>query len=144
MKYGVDSAKHIQRKELQEKLIEYANAGIEPFEGYDVAYSYLEFSRWKYHVNSYEEAIAYAQVASRADDTWAEPDFVLGWYGLQLSTGNAEEHLSRAIEKDRRSLFRIVNNDVCKRYPHIIDKLKAKYHALGSTSGPNNTINSSR
>ena len=142
MKHGVDSAKHTKNGELQEKLVEYANAGIEPFEGYDVAYSYLEFSRWKYHANSYDEAVKYAEVASRADDTWAEPDFILGWYGLLLSTGNAEEHLSRAIEKDQRSLFRIVNNDVCKQYPHIVNKLKAKYHVPETKSGPNNAINS--
>ena len=141
MQYGVDSARHIKNEELRERLVQYANEGIEPFAGYDVAYSYLEFSRWRYGANRYDEAIKYAEVASRADETWAEPDFILGWYGLLLSMGNAEEHLSRAIEKDQRSLFRIVNNEVCKQYPHIIDKLKAKYHVPETKSGHNNTIN---
>ena len=137
MKHGAESARHIKNEKLREKLIEYANSGIEPFEGYDVAYSYLEFSRWKYHASSYNEAVKYAELASRADVTWAEPDFLLGWYGLVLSTGNAEEYLSRAIEKDQRVLFRIVNNDVCKQYPHIVHKLKAKYHGLQANSDPN-------
>jgi hypothetical protein len=127
MKYGVDSVRHIKNEELRERLIQYANAGIEPFEGYDVAYSYLEFFRWKYDVNSYDEAIKYAEVASKADETWAEPDFILGWYGLLFCKGNGEEHLVRAIKKDQRMLFRIANNDVCKQHPHIINKLKAKY-----------------
>jgi len=127
MKHGVDSAKRIEDKELKEKLIIFANDGITPFEGYDVAYSYLEFSRWRYRENNYEEAVKYAEVASQADDTWAESEFILGWYGLLLSTGNAEEHLCNAIERDQRILFRISNNEICKQYPSIINKLKEKY-----------------
>lgn len=137
MKYGVDSAKMIENDELREKLIEFASTGMEPFGGYDVAYSFLEYSRWKYQVNNIEDAVKCAEVASKADSTWAEPDFVLGWYGLLLSTGDAEEHLSRAVEKDQRILFRIANNDVCKQYPHIIDKLKATYSVQDVASGPN-------
>ena len=129
MRYGAASAMHIPHSRLREPLIKYANAGIEPFEGYDVAYSYLAFSRWRFEANNHDEAVQYAEVASKADPTWAEPDFILGWYGLLLSRGNAEENLSRAIEKDQRWLFRIVNNDVCKQYPHIVNRLKAKYHA---------------
>jgi hypothetical protein len=107
-----------------------ANGGIEPFKGYDVAYSYLEFSRWKYLENNYEDAVKYAEIASFADNTWAEPEFILGWYGLMLSTGNAENHLCKAIEKDQRVLFRIANDKICKQYPHIINKLKMKYATL--------------
>ena len=94
MKHGVDSAKHIQTEELRNKLIDYANSGIEPYEGYDISYSYLEFSRWMYHRGNYDEAVKYAEIASEADATWAEPDFILGWYALLLGKGNAEEHLS--------------------------------------------------
>ena len=140
MKYGVDSAGQIENKELVEKLINLAKTGMEPFEGYDVAYSYLEFSRWKYQAGKYEEAVEYAVVASQADATWAEPDFILGWYGLQLSTGNAEKHLSRAIEKDHRWLFRVANDDICKRYPHIISKLKEKYVASEIGQGRNKAL----
>ena len=131
MKHGVDSASHISNNNLREKLETYANAGIAPFEGYDVAYSYLEMSRWKYYAQNYDEAVKYAEVAAAAaDKTWAEPDFILGWYGLVLNNGKAEEMLIRAVEKDLKMLFRIVNNDVCKQNPHIISKLKAKYHTL--------------
>src|SRR3989344_1271724 len=141
MKHGVDSAKMIENDELREKLIEFANIGIEPFAGYDVGYSFLEFSRWKYQANHIKDAVKYAEVASKADNTWAEPDFILGWYGLLLGAGNAEEHLSRAVEKDQRILFRIANNDVCKQYPHIINKLKARYSVQDVTNDPNNTTN---
>jgi hypothetical protein len=129
VKYGVDSARQIKNEQLRGKLINLANTGIEPFQGYDVAYSYLEFSRWKYQTGNYDEAIKYAELASQTDSTWAEPDFMLGWYGLAVSAGNAEAYLSRAIEKDHRILFRVANNDVCKQYPHLINKLKEKYLA---------------
>lgn len=137
MKHGVDSAKHIEDKDLKDKLVTLASNGIEPFEGYDVAYSYLEFSRWEYQENKYEEAVKYAEVASNADSTWAEPEFILGWYGLLLSKGNAEEHLNKAIERDHRVLFRIVNNEICKQYPHILNKLKAKYSTTDVVNNPN-------
>lgn len=134
MKHGVDSARYVENDELRKKLIEYAEAGIEPYEGYDVAYSYLEFSRWMYQAEEYDSAVKYAEIASAADKTWAEPDFILGWYALLLSRGSAEEHLSKAIEKDHRVLFRISNDDVCKQYPHILNQLKEKYHVQGETS----------
>jgi len=136
MKHGVDSASNTDNADLKDQLIKYAVTGIEPFEGYDVAHSYLEFSKWKYKVKDHETAKTYAKLASRADSTWAEPDFILGWYALVLGTGNAEAHLSHAIEKDQRSLFRIVNNDICKQHPDIIGKLKAKYSKVSSENKP--------
>jgi tetratricopeptide (TPR) repeat protein len=127
MELGVESAKNSDTIELRDKLMEYAASGIEPFEGYYVANSYLEFSKWKYQAHEYEKAIEYAKTASKADSTWAEPDFILGWFSLVLGNADAEAHLSKAIEKDPRILFRIANNDICKQYPHIINKLKAKH-----------------
>ena len=132
MKYGVDSASSTDNADLKGKLIEYADTGIEPFEGYYVAHSYLEFSKWKYHVKDHETAKKFAKIASRADSTWAEPDFILGWYALVLGTGNAEDHLSHAIEKDQRLLFRIANDDICKQYPDIISKLRVKYSKVSN------------
>ena len=127
MQHGSQSAGQTDQAELKEKLILLAKDGIEPFEGVFVAKSYLEFSRWRYRAEVYDQAIEFAEIAAEADPTWAEPDFLLGWYGLVLGTGNAENHLSRAIEKDQRILFRIANNDICKQYPSIIRKLKDKY-----------------
>lgn len=127
MKLAVDSAKRVENKELRDKLIEYADTGMQPYEGYHVAYSYLEFSRWRYYGDKYDDAIKYAEIAASADSTWAEPDFLLGWYGLLLGKGGAEEHLNSAVEKDHRLIFRIANNEICKQYPFIINKLKSKY-----------------
>ncbi len=136
MKHGAESATNSDNQELRDKLIDYAISGIEPFEGYDVAYSYLEFSKWKYQIEEHEKAIEYAKTASKADGTWAEPDFILGWYALVLGEGDAETHLSHAIEKDQRILFRIANNDICQEYPHIINMLKIKYSKVSNEKQP--------
>ncbi len=127
MRHAVESASHIDDHELKEKLIDYAEHGIEPFEGNYVAVAFLEFARWRYREGNHDKAIEYARLAAAADKTWAEPEFILGWFGLVMSTGDAEEHLSRAIKIDRRILFRVVNNDICKQYPAIIRKLKERY-----------------
>lgn len=137
VKHGVDSATKTESSEKRKKLINFANSGIEPFEGYDVAYSYLEFSRWEYVNKDYETAEKYANIASQADNTWAEPDFILGWYSLVLGSSDAEKHLSHAIEKDHRVLFRIVNNDICKQHPQIISNLKLKYSKAANDKSPN-------
>ena len=136
MKHGVDSVKRIDDSGLRERFIEIAKTGIAPFEGYDVAYSFLEFSRWRYQQSRHDEAFEFAQIATSADPTWAEPEFVLGWYGLVLRIGDAESHLRRAIDRDKRMLFRIANNEICKQYPHILNRLKSVYR----NSPPNNTI----
>lgn len=130
MKHGVESARELDDLELKEQFIDLANDGIEPYEGFDVAFSYNEFSRWKYDSEDYDAAFKYVEIASKADNTWAEPEFLLGWYSLILGRGNAEQHLERAIEIDKRTLFRITNNEICKQYPHIVKKLKAKYAEL--------------
>ena len=136
MKHGADSATNSDNQELRDRLIEYAISGIEPFAGYDVAYSYLEFSKWKYQIKERDKAIEHAKIASKADSTWAEPDFILGWYGLVFGEDDAEIHLSRAIEKDPRILFRIVNNDICQQYPCIVNKLKTEYSKVSNENKP--------
>ena len=127
MKHGVDSAKHIEDFELIDKLMSLANDGIEPFEGYDVAYSFLEFAKWEFGRSNHDNAFKYAELASNADETWAQPDFILGWLNLALGKGDAELHLEKAISKDKRVLFQIANDSVCKQYPNIINKLKKQY-----------------
>jgi len=137
MKIGADSARHISNAHLKKSIIDQANLGIEPFEGYDVAYSFLEFSKWKYEEKNEKEAIEYAMLASNADETWGEPDFILGWYALVLGHDGAECHFDKAIEKDLRKLGQILDNDVCKRFPGIIANLESKYSIQVVTDDPN-------
>ncbi len=127
MRDGVDSARHISNSGLKENLIEQARSGPKPFDGYDVAFSFLEFSKWKYEEQNETEVFKYATLASNADSTWGEPDFLLGWYSLVFEREGAECHFEKAIEKDLRKLAQILANDVCKEFPDIIANLKSKY-----------------
>lgn len=137
MRDGADSARHISNSELKETLIDQALLGPKPFEGYDVAFSFLEFSKWKYEERNEEKAFEYAALAANSDTTWGEPDFILGWYALVLGRDGAEGHFDKAIEKDLRKLAQILDNDVCKGFPEITSSLKSKYSIQGVADDPN-------
>lgn len=131
MKFAVDSLQTYNDPDTWDELIEMARNGVEPFEGYSFAQSQLAFSHWKYRTGDYDTAVEFAETAARADATWGEPDFVLGWYCLALGGGDALAHLTKAIGKDRGILFRIASDPLCRRHPHIVQKLK-ELSAAGS------------
>lgn len=132
---AVVSLDKLEDQDQRDELIELARNGIEPFEGYDVAYAFLTFARWKYQQRDFDTAIEFATVASKADATWAEPDFFMGWFCLALGRGDAMAHLSLAVDKDPRILERIVEDTVCRQHPHIIEGLR-KISRDDLNSGP--------
>ena len=69
-------------------------------------------------------AISYAEMAARADETWAEPDFILGWYALGLDSAKAVDCFAKAVEKERGIVFRIAADPECRNYPSIIQSVK--------------------
>ncbi len=124
MYFAARSLEQCDAPEKRNQVIEMARNGVAPFHGYHVALSFLAFSRWKYREGDHGTAVEFAQIAARADQTWAEPDFLLGWYSLVLGSGDAMTHLARAVRKDNRILARIAQDPVCGRHPHIVQKLK--------------------
>lgn len=124
MRAAVVSLEKLDDRDKREEVIALARDGVEPFEGYDVAYSFLAFARWKYQQRDFDTAIEFATVASKADATWAEPDFFMGWFCLALARGDALAHLSLAVDKDPRILARIVEDPTCRKHPHIIEGLR--------------------
>ena len=127
VRHACDSVTNVDDQDLKEKIINEALNGIEPFKGYDVSFSFLQMAKWRYSEGEYDEAIKHAKTAAEADDTWAEPEFILGWFGLATGKVDPMPHLSTAICKDRRILFRIANDKLCKDHPQIIVKLKKQY-----------------
>ena len=120
MKLAAQSLDRCESKDMRDEVIRMARDGIEPFEGYDVAYAFDRFSRWKYSEEDFEAAIEFAEIATQADETWPEPDFLLGWYAFVLSRGDPVPHLRRAIEKDRRILFRLSKDPLCQQRPDVL------------------------
>ena len=133
MKMAVDALEQDDDNELKAKVIDLAKDGPQPFEGYDVAYSHLAFSRWRAREGDHDAAIAFAKTASRADDTWGEPDFILGRYALALDSGDPMEHLKRAVTRDPSIYFRIYKDEICRRYPHHLARLRDLSMELGLT-----------
>jgi hypothetical protein len=124
MTRAVDALERCDDNELKAKVIHLAKDGPRPFEGYDVAYSHLAFSRWKAREGDHDAAIAFAKTASTADDTWGWPDFVLGRYALALGIGNPMEHLERAVMRDPSIYSRICKDEICRRHPHHLARLR--------------------
>ncbi len=124
MDLATRSLAHGDDHEKWDEVIGLGRNGPEPFRGYFVARSFAAFSRRMCKTENYAEAVEFAERASRADETWADPDFLLGWYALVLGGSDPMEHLTRAVEKDPGIVFRIAQDSVCRNHPHIIQKLK--------------------
>lgn len=111
---------HSKRKEV----IELATSGAKSVQGYSASCSFLAIARWKYRDGDYEKTIEYAEIAASADKTWAEPDFFLGWLDIVLGGDDPMLHLTQAIRKDPRIIFRIASDPECRKHPHIVQRLK--------------------
>ncbi len=111
-------------RKKQEEVIALAQSVAAPSRDYTGAACFLAFARWRFRTGDHQEAIAFAEVAARIDPTWAEPDFLLGWYRLVLG-GDALTPFKSALRKDPKVLFRIASDPVCSQHPHIIASLKA-------------------
>ena len=122
---AADCLKDLEDWHKRGELIALAESVERPQADFDAAASFLAFARWKDEVGDYEDARAFAEIAADADPTWAEPDFLLGWYCLTLGGGGALEYLKDAVRKDPQVYFRIASNPECRRYPHIVQSLKA-------------------
>ncbi len=87
-----------------------------------VAESLVKLSMLGYFFQDKEGMLKLAEQAKKADESWAEPEFLLGWYQLP-STGSAT-HLKNAINIDSEYLSRIRSDSTCLKYPEIIKQLK--------------------
>ena len=105
-------------------VIAMARAGVEPFEGFEVAYAFLVFARRKLAERDHDTAVEFATLSSDADESWPEPDIWLGWYQLEIGGGDAFAHLKRAVDKDQSALFRIADDPAFRNHPDLIERLK--------------------
>ncbi len=137
MRYAVKSIEKSGDLGNMKQTLERAREGIEPFEGYDVAFSFVAFSLWKFKEERIEEAVDLAKTASEADPTWGYPEFLLGWYCLVAGGGDASRHLANAVQRDPRIIFRVASDPICHARPDISSKLKALAVSEGIVSSSN-------
>jgi hypothetical protein len=121
---AVYCAEMLDREDERERLLSLGKARQGRDKGRDVAYCFSHFSRWKYAEGDYDTAIAYAEIARRADRSFAEAHFLLGWYTLFVRESDPIEHFRAAIENDGAYLVRIVHDPEIVNFPHLRAQLR--------------------
>jgi tetratricopeptide (TPR) repeat protein len=124
MNYAVYCAHTLNDDKTMSKLFEMAENGFAPFEGRYYSHCYCYFSHFKYVEGDYELAISLAERAKKADDTFGESYYLLGYYELFINDKDPLDLFNAAIERDHSILNHIVNHPALKEFPHIIAKLK--------------------
>jgi hypothetical protein len=124
MRYGTNAAEHLEEIDKKEDLISLAEKGIQPFEGFGVAYSYCLFSRWKYQEKDYDSAITFAERAVKADESYAEAHALVGWYKLFIDQSDPLEHFVTAIKCDNEYLSKLISAPEMANFPNIISELR--------------------
>ena len=124
MQSAASSLRKVDDRERWDTVTAMARAGMEPFEGYDVAYAFHIFARKAFADRDYGAGVEFATLSAAADETWPDSDLLLGWYELQVGGGDALAHLRRAVRKDQSVLFRIADDPTFQRHPELIERLK--------------------
>lgn len=125
MKNAVYCAHMLDNHRHRNKLVCMAENGVHPMNGYDVAYCFCYFSKWKYVEGRYDLAIDYARRARMAEKSWGEPDFLLGWYALFIEQSDPTDHFLTAIKKNAEYLTIITHDPILAEFPNIIDQVRA-------------------
>lgn len=125
VRLAAGSAGRCGSSRLKQEVIQLAGVESEPARGLNAAEAFLEFARWAYDEGELDAAIAYAEQAAAADESWGEPDFMLGWYRLASGDGEPLRHFARAVGKDPGLYFQIAKDPLCKSHPHLMQALRS-------------------
>ena len=124
MSYAVRSTDRLDNSEQKALLVSLAEDGLKPAKGYYPAYCFCHFSRWKYREGDFGAAVDYARKAKEAEESYAEADFLLGWYALFIYQEDPISHFKSAIENDKEYLYRITHEPELMGFPQIIQELQ--------------------
>lgn len=120
-RYATLSAAKLQGKS------EYCHLGELLENGYDlineriVAETLVKLSMLAFYFHDKVGMVKYAELAAHSDNSWGEPDFLLGWY--QLPSDDSVSFLKKAIKKDKSYLDRIKTDAECLKYPELIEEI---------------------
>lgn len=110
------------------RLIKMSQNAPQPWQGYDVAYSFVSLSLWAFTQGKSPTALDHVKIAIHADPSWAYPEYLLGWYGLWLEGIDPVKHFVRAIRLDWHYFQRLKQDPLCQQFPQILQAVK---QALG-------------
>lgn len=103
------------------KLCKYAP---QPWQGYDVAYSFVSLSLWSFIQGKAHHALEQVKIAVHADPSWAYPEYLLGWYGLWLEGIDPVKHFVRAVHLDWQYWERLKQDPQCQQFPEVLSLVK--------------------
>ena len=125
MRLAVDSLEKLPSSQSRESLIFRARNGPEPFAGYDVAYTFCAFARWRYAEGRYDEGGELAAFASGADATWGAPDILIGRNQLASGWSDGYARFIRAVSKEPEVVHEIVADPIVQNHKDLLGRLEA-------------------
>lgn len=110
--------------DLLPQLMKLCAVAPQPWQGYNVAYSFATLSLWCFRFGKVEKALDYINLAIHADPHWGYPEYLLGWYGLQLEGIDPIPHFARAIHQNKSFFDQLQQDPLCRYCPKIIKAVK--------------------
>jgi len=118
MKLGIESAYKMYSCVDYEKLRDLILDGPEPDENREIAKLLIKLSALGYSCKDKKGTLKLVELAGATDKTWGEPDYLIGWFNLPSE--DSVRYFKQAIEKDPSYKSKILNDNVCNKYPDII------------------------
>jgi hypothetical protein len=107
-----------------QKLIKLSANSPQPWQGYDVAYSFVSFSLWSFEMGKTHKAVDYVNTAIHADPSWGYPEYLLGWYGLLLEGIDPVPHFVKGIQANWSFFQRLKQDPLCQHFPEVLQAVK--------------------
>jgi len=122
MKLAIDAGVKLNNEPDYEAVKQYALTGDHTPSGREAAKYYLRLSMLGFNFND-KKIVDLAEMALKSDESWGEPEFMLGWYMLKEDIDAAIPHFKIAIEKDASYKERIREDEMCNRYPQVAEAI---------------------
>lgn len=106
------------------QLLKLCKNAPQPWQGYDVAYSFVSLSLWSFIQGKAHKALEQVKIAVHADPSWAYPEYLLGWYGLWLEGIDPVKHFVRAVHLDWHYWERLKQDPECQQFPEVLSLVK--------------------
>ena len=109
-----------------QKLLKLCMDGPQPWQGYNVAYSFVSLSLWSFQRGKTQKALEQVNIAIHADPFWGYPEYLLGWYGLILEGIDPVPHFVRAIQINWNFFQKLKQDPLSQHFPETLQAVKQK------------------